>query len=135
MIATTLVLKLGVLFLLLTAFKCDDNSDAISCEDKIVQLDKMKTEIQELAEHSVCNENSECRFMAFGSKPCGGPWSYLVYSTSIDTTKLTALVEAYNTVESQLNQDCGRVSDCAMVNPPEGLECKDGKCIAFFNRK
>lgn len=127
-----LIFKLGFLFLILTAFQCDDEADEQTCEEKTAQLTSLKTTIEELADASVCNDDSECRYIAFGSKPCGGPWSYLVYSTSIDTTKLTQLVEKYNSLESKINQDCERFSDCAMVNPPQRLECKDNTCVAIY---
>ncbi|MBJ7879750.1 hypothetical protein [Gelidibacter salicanalis] len=92
----------------------------------------MKTTIQDLAGASVCNGNFECLYIAFGSKPCGGPWSYLVYSTSIDTLKLTNLVDTYNQLEKMLNSECGRISDCAFVVPPQRLECKNNTCIAIY---
>ncbi|HUH28329.1 hypothetical protein [Gelidibacter sp.] len=127
------VLKLSVLFLLLTANKCDDPENS-SCEDYVSQLDGLRVKIENLANTSVCKENFECRYMAFGSKPCGGPWNYLVYSTSIDTLELHSLVNAYNKMEQELNVACERVSDCMMVNPPQRLECKNNKCIAIYNR-
>lgn len=129
----THILKLGVLVLLLTTFQCNnDDSISLTCEERVTQLDKMKVAIETLANTSVCNENFECRYMAYGSKPCGGPWGYLVYSTSIDTLKLAQLVEEYDKFEDVLNKECERFSDCAMVNPPQRLECENNKCIAIY---
>lgn len=125
------VLKFAVPFLLLTAFKCDDR-DTMSCEDYVSKLALMKAEIKNLADASICNENFECRSIALGSKPCGGPWSYLVYSTSIDTLALLDLVEAHNKLERVFNVECQQYSDCMMVNPPLRLECEDNKCIAIY---
>lgn len=128
----TFVLKLAVVFLLLTAFTCDDDTDSYSCEVRVSQLNEMKATILELSDISICNENHECRYIGFGSKPCGGPWAYLVYSTSVDTLKLTKLVQKYNQLETTINQDCDRISDCAFVNPPQRLECEENKCIAIY---
>ena len=128
----TFVLKLAVVFLLFTAFKCDDDTGSFACEERILQLSEMNATIQNLAATSVCNESFECRSIAFGSKPCGGPWGYLVYSTSIDTLKLTKLVEKHNQLETTINQECDRSSDCAFVSPPQRLECEDNKCIAVY---
>ena len=50
----------------------------------------------------------------------------------IDTLQLTKLVEQYNHLEATINQECGRVSDCAIVNPPQGLECENNRCIAIY---
>ncbi|MBO3096654.1 hypothetical protein [Gelidibacter pelagius] len=131
--ASSYVIKLGFLFLLLTAFKCDEqDSNSRSCEDYISKLDLMKVEIQSLAETSVCDKNFECRSIGLGSKPCGGPWSYLVYSTSIDTFALHNLVDAHNKLEREFNMACQQYSDCMMVNPPLRLECEDNKCIAIY---
>ena len=129
---TTFILKLTVVFLLFTAFKCDDDTDSFTCEDRISQLSEMKATIRNLADASVCNENFICRSIAFGSKPCGGPWGYLVYSTSIDTLKLAELVKKHNQLETRINQECNRISDCAFVSPPQRLECEDNKCIAIY---
>ena len=71
----------------------------------------------------------ECKVIAFGSKPCGGPWSYLVYSTSIDEERLEALVESYNIYEQDYNMACDVASDCMFVTEPTELTCEDGKCV------
>lgn len=128
---STFLIPLTCLFILLTAFKCNDVEN-MSCEEKRSKLNEMKITIENLAETSVCNENFECRYLALGSKPCGGPWGYLVYSTSIDTLKLTKLVENYNQLEKMMNTDCGLMSDCSMVMPPQQLTCENNKCIAIY---
>ena len=69
-----------------------------------------------------------CRTIAFGSKPCGGPWEYLVFSTQrTDSTAIASRVDRYNALESQLNNDEGRISDCALPAVPE-LHLTDGSC-------
>ncbi|RXJ52257.1 hypothetical protein [Gelidibacter gilvus] len=128
---STFVLKLAVLFLLLTAFTCDDQDDR-SCEDYVSKLEDIRTKIETLVETSECNKDLECHFLAFGSKPCGGPWSYLVYSTAIDTLELRSLVDAYNKMEQEYNVACQQYSDCMFVSPPLRLECENNKCIAIY---
>lgn len=128
----TFVLKLSAFLLLFTAFQCDTTEVSATCEQKVTQLDNMRVTIQNLANTSICNENFECHYIAFGSKACGGPMSYLVYSTSIDVAQLTKLVKEYNELETVLNIECERVSDCAMVNPPQRLECENNTCIAIY---
>lgn len=122
---------LFVLFLSLVAFKCEDNSDSTFQEDQQELID-LKQNIEYLASTSVCNENTECKFMALGSKPCGGPWSYVIYSTSIDESNLKTLVTNYNKKEAAYNQKWGIVSDCAMVNPPISTTCKNNTCVAVY---
>ena len=130
---STVILCLCSLFIVLTAFQCDDDDMvSFSCDDTISQLNQMKTDIEVLVDQSICGDAFECRYIAFGSKPCGGPWSYLVYSTSIDTLQLANLVNEYNQLESDFNQECERFSDCTIENPPVSLECQDNKCIAIY---
>ena len=92
----------------------------------------LKIEIESLANASVCNESTECKFIAFGSKPCGGPWSYLIYSTSIDTNKLEVMVEDYNQKEADYNQKYGVGSDCSVALPPTSITCENNTCVAVF---
>jgi len=75
-----------------------------------------------------CSEQSQCRFLPIGSKPCGGPWSYLLYSkVTTDSAALAVAVERYNAAEAELNRKLGRVSDCGFVSPPK-LDCVEGVC-------
>jgi hypothetical protein len=74
-----------------------------------------------------------CREIAFGSKPCGGPWKYLAYSTAVtDSTALAEKVARYNRWEADINEREGRGSDCAFVTPP-GVELSNGHCILKSN--
>jgi len=119
------------LCLILLSFKCED--DSISTKEQEQQeLVSLKQTIDDLASQSECNESTQCKFIAFGSKPCGGPWSYLVYSTSIDTQKLETLVEEYNEKEAAFNIKYGVVSDCAYAMPPSSLSCENNVCVAVY---
>lgn len=126
-----IIFRFIVFSALFVAFQCA-NKGPITCEDSIGKLEKMQSEIQKLASSSKCTTTGTCRYIAFGSKPCGGPWSYLVYSTSIDTLKLQNLVSEYNELEHQLNIRCERISDCMMVSPPQGFKCENNTCIAIY---
>ncbi|WP_100613794.1 hypothetical protein [Confluentibacter citreus] len=114
-----------------TAFKCDDDASFGFEEDK-KELASLKKTIEDLANTSVCDENTQCKFIAFGSKPCGGAWSYLIYSTSIDVEKLEMLVEEYNQKNTDFNTKHGIISDCSAVMPPTGLKCENNTCIAVY---
>jgi hypothetical protein len=75
-----------------------------------------------------CSEPGQCRFVPVGSKPCGGPWSYLLYSTvTTDSTALALAAQRYNAAEAQLKRQLGRVSDCSFVPPPKP-DCVQGLC-------
>ena len=63
---------------------------------------------------------SQCGAIAFGAKPCGGPWRYLHYSTKhVDETALAELVELYYYLDELYNQRHGNASDCMWVGPPD----------------
>jgi hypothetical protein len=117
-------------FALITA--CSNNDDNSEFNDDLFELIEMGTAIEELANSSTCNDNTECLYIAFGSKPCGGPWSYLIYSTSIDTAQLEDMVETYNMKQAAFNLKYDQVSDCEFVNPPTEVTCENGACIAQF---
>ncbi len=121
-----------IVCLSLVAFQCDEDERALTQEEEQTKLDNMKTEIERLANTSTCGDNITCKFIAFGSKPCGGPWTYLVYSTSIDTNKLEDLVEVYNQYEQDFNINWSIASDCAVTTPPTSVECENNICIAIY---
>ncbi|MFH4963717.1 hypothetical protein V8G69_01830 [Gaetbulibacter sp. M235] len=124
-------LTLFTISLLFMLFQCEDDSK-LTKEQELQELVTLKQTINDLASQSVCNENTECKFIAFGSKPCGGPWSYLVYSTSIDENKLEKLVEQYNQKEAAFNIKYTIFSDCSYVNPPSSTKCENNTCIPVY---
>jgi len=119
--------------ILLMAFQCSEDDDPVfNCENTTCYLNELEIEINTLANSSVCSDDFECRYIAFGAKPCGGPWTYLTYSTSIDTLQLTDLVEMYNMTEEDFNMNCDGISDCAFVTPPTSVECQNNICTAIY---
>jgi hypothetical protein len=73
---------------------------------------------------------SQCKYIAFGAKPCGGPWTFLVYSTKrTDESKLQQLVKEYNALQKKINAEEGLGSDCSVPAAPE-LVLENGVCAA-----
>jgi hypothetical protein len=105
-------------------------ADPKSDED-FEQLEAMKAEILAFIGDPVCSDVSDCAAVAFGSKPCGGPWEYLVYSTAtVDPGTLAEMVSEYNELDALLNQRHGIISDCSLVRAP-ALGCVGGRCVAM----
>lgn len=129
---TIFILGCMSLFFLTMAMQCDDDDISVSCEDTLLELLEFRSTIENLASDSVCGGDFECRYIAFGSKPCGGPWDFLVYSTSIDTLTLTSLVMEYNQLEANYNLNCNTVSDCSIPQPPTGFDCENNQCVPIF---
>ena len=135
-VAMKKVIILGVtLFVVIFAvISCsiDDDDNPATCEELYQNLDSFRIDIEQYAASSICSNEFECRYIAFGEKPCGGPWKYLIYTTSIDTVQLESAVADYNEREANYNQSCGAVSDCSVPTPPTGFTCENNQCIPIF---
>ena len=131
MINKNFLLVLLVLCLSFLSTQCDDDNSSTQEEER-AELATLKSEIEALANTSTCNESTECKSIAFGSKPCGGPWSYLIYSTSIDTQKLEEMVNNYNQTEDKFNEKYGIASDCSLASPPTSINCENNTCVAVY---
>ena len=64
--------SIKTIILLIIVFSCTNNSDTTK-EDELTELNNLQNEIELLIDEGTCTENTECEFIAFGSKPCGGP--------------------------------------------------------------
>lgn len=117
--------------LLTIVFGCTSTTE-LGKEDDLAELNNLKEEIELLVDSGVCSENSDCDSIAFGSKACGGPKTYLVFSTSINVELLQQKVETYNALENSFNKKWGIISDCSMPSPPTKVECINGKCTAIY---
>jgi hypothetical protein len=110
----------------LTLVGCDESVDEAT--DR-ARLHEMKAEILALVSDPACADSLDCRYTGLGTKPCGGPWEYIVYSVaSVDSSELAAQVAAYNDFNEELNLRYGWVSDCS-VPPPPVVGCQDGRCV------
>lgn len=112
---------------------CSCSTSAISNrQQEQEELTLLKAEIEEMVADIFCSNGADCGFLAFGSKPCGGPWRYLIYNTAIDTVKLKNLVENYNQKEQDFNIKYNIISDCMYVLPPTRVDCVNGICTAIY---
>ena len=116
-------------FLLFTIFLGCSSDEGVELREARL-IDKLASEIYEMVTNAECTEDAGCDYIAFGSKPCGGPWGYLVYSTAVDVQLLKYKVGLYNQLQREQNRRSGAVSDCAIESPPSALICEDGICKA-----
>ena len=78
---------------------------------------------------AACTSNQQCRTLPIGHKACGGPESYLVWSSAATSEGvLRGLVDEYNQARKREVQKSGRVSDCSMLADP-GARCDAGRCV------
>ena len=109
---------------------CKDDDPVLDEAADRATLDKMAAQIDTLITEGTCADSEDCRSIAFGDKPCGGPWSYKIYSVSgVDTLQLADLVHAYFKFNRMLNERHGWMSDCMVVMPPN-IHCVEGRCVA-----
>ena len=117
---------LTILLLLILFIGCDNESNE---ERDVARLEHMEKEILEIISDLSCQDSTDCQFVDFGVKPCGGPWRYLVYSaTHVDNVLLNEKVKAYNEYNNTLNIRYGWISDCSYAIIPV-LGCIEGECI------
>ncbi len=108
---------------------CQGDDPGAETKDRLL-LEKMEADIDSLIGDAACVDAEDCRAIAFGDKPCGGPWIYKVYSvTSVDTLELAGMIDAYYEFNRTLNERYGWMSDCMFVMPPN-IDCVEGKAVA-----
>jgi len=96
------------------------------------ELDQLAAQIDGIVGDATCDDISDCRMIEFGTKPCGGPWGYLVYSIKeTDTTFLAYKVAKYNGMDDAYNKKWGILSDCVMAPMPK-LANHDGHCVGEY---
>lgn len=75
-----------------------------------------------------CSADAQCKTLALGARPCGGPEGYLAYSTArTPEAELRALGDAYQGERRAANERAGMMSDCRVQSDP-GAVCKAGTC-------
>jgi len=75
-----------------------------------------------------CSADAQCKTLALGARPCGGPEGYLAYSTArTPEAELRTLGELYQGERLAANQRAGMMSDCR-VQPDPGAVCRAGAC-------
>jgi hypothetical protein len=93
-----------------------------------VDTKQLHQRMQRLTEDKSCRETAECKVLAVGSRPCGGPEQYLPYSALNTDEKLLAITnDRYTKLKQQQQQRLGLRSTCQM-QPEPSVECKMRQC-------
>lgn len=120
-------LKIILICILFQSFQCSDNNESNEQIDPAI-LQTKREEIQNYINSFGCSETAGCDFIAYGSKPCGGPRTYLLFSKTVDREKLQKMVNEYNKMEENYNRQTGAISDCMFQLPPNEVKCINGVC-------
>jgi hypothetical protein len=75
-----------------------------------------------------CSSDAQCHTLAVGHKSCGGPESYLAWSSGkTSEAELQALAERYKEERRAADAASGMVSNCRFM-PDPGAICRAGTC-------
>jgi hypothetical protein len=84
--------------------------------------------IQALVGTPSCASDAQCHTLALGARACGGPASYLPWSSArTPEAELRALGDAYKEEQRKANAASGMMSTCQFLMDP-GATCKAGTC-------
>ena len=120
------LIKIALFSFILLSINCTSKQDDSNITPE--QLVAKKTAIQNYINTFSCSESLCCNFIAFGSKPCGGPRMYLVFSNSINLPQLQEMVTEYNEMDHLRNIQTNAISDCSIPTPPNEIACVNGVC-------
>lgn len=78
---------------------------------------------------AACTESAHCKTLAIGASACGGPESYLAYSTAMTAAgPLQALAMRHTQQRNAELMNAGEASPCQFVVDP-GAQCRAGNCV------
>lgn len=79
---------------------------------------------------AACDSSAQCKTVAIGHKACGGPESYMPWSSKrSDAARLASLAAELTAQRKAQNVSSGRMSTCSLVMDP-GAVCTAGRCVA-----
>ncbi|EAZ80999.1 hypothetical protein [Algoriphagus machipongonensis] len=67
--------------------------DSDQKEYELSEMDELYERIISISESKNCTDSSNWKFTAIGSKACGGPASYIAYSSEINESEFLDLVK------------------------------------------
>lgn len=119
-ILTSIVLVMSLIW------ACTDRDEPMQNVDQ-TELERLYKDIEKSAQQFACENAGEWKFIAIGSKACGGASGYIAYSVKIDESSFLKKVKQFTKLQADYNQKYGVYSDCALVIQPKGVTCDNGK--------
>lgn len=93
--------------------------------DEAALLARIRAEIGDAR----CSSDAQCRTLAVGHKPCGGPQQWWAWSTANARAEpLQRWAAELAALQQQRQQAEGRVSDCRYL-PDPGAVCEAQRCV------
>ena len=95
----------------------------------IGDIKSAKSELNSLVSNSPCDTNSQCKVTPVGKRACGGPSSFVVYSTkTANETDILELSKVITSLESTYNAQNEMMSTCQHLAAPT-TQCIENKCV------
>ncbi|WP_372762273.1 hypothetical protein [Pseudoalteromonas sp.] len=102
-------------------------ADSKPVSEKSIQA--AKDELTALITDPQCDAIEQCKVLAVGSRACGGPSSYVVYSTkTAEQQQVEKLAKQITQLESNYNTQNQMVSICQHLTAPS-TQCVENKCV------
>jgi hypothetical protein len=109
-----------------------DPSDPLAADEAadLKEIQRLKARVHTIANLGGCAGSGECRLAPLGTKPCGGPWSYIAYCPrTTDTAALRKTLDEVQRKEHAFNEAYHPISDCMMAVQPQPGHV-GGRCVA-----
>jgi len=108
--------------------KVDTNNkqklNAITAES----LNEKKVEFQDFIANKECDTSNQCQVIAVGSRACGGPSQYAIYSKkAVNSDKVQTLASKITVAEKSFNEINDMMSICQHLEEP-AAQCVNNVC-------
>lgn len=85
--------------------------------------------MQKLTADKTCQSDQQCQVIGIGSRPCGGPEQFLLFSTlHTDQKMLTITNDRYTRTRREQQQRLGMRSICQQLLAPTPA-CRQNQCV------
>ncbi len=86
-------------------------------------------QLNQLIDDPRCDNSSQCKVLPVGSRACGGPSSFIVYSTkTADTAEVEKLAKDITALEKRFNAVNDMMSICQHLTTPS-TQCSNNTCV------
>ena len=91
-------------------------------------LNEQKAKLQELTANKSCDTSAQCQVIAVGSRACGGPSQYAIYSNkNVNSDTVQTLASDITVAEKVFNEKNNMMSICQHLEEP-AAQCINNQC-------
>ncbi|PWS28504.1 hypothetical protein DHW03_01200 [Pedobacter yonginense] len=90
-------------------------------------LKALFADVEKIAYQYPCENAGEWKFIAVGSRPCGGASGFIAYSSKVNEQMLFEKIKLFTEKEASYNAKYNPTSPCALIVAPKSVICENGK--------